>query len=334
MRKLFAGLIAVLMFDSVLAQTADAPVLIPNRADPWVYREAGDSYYFTASVPEFDRIELRHASSVLGLAQAIPQVVWRKKAKGPMSLNIWAPELHRIDGAWYIYFAAGEVDKPFHIRTYVLKNTSASPLQGQWTELGLLQLPWDSFNLDATLFKHQGQQYLVWAQQDKLKSYNSALWIARLKSPTELATQPVLLTEPLLDWERIGYKVNEGPAVLQSHGKVFISYSASATDHHYAMGLLTAPADADLLDPASWHKAAEPVFYSNADLKRFGPGHNSFVLDKNGQHWLMLYHARNYKEIQGNPLADGNRHTRLRQLPISAQGELQFGQQLPDQWDE
>ncbi|MFC4655701.1 family 43 glycosylhydrolase [Rheinheimera marina] len=332
MPKLFAGLIAVLMFGSVLAQAADAPVLILNRADPWVYRESGDSYYFTASVPEFDRIELRHASSVQGLAQATPKVVWRKKAKGPMSLNIWAPELHRINGAWYIYFAAGQVEESFHIRTYVLKNTAANPLQGEWRELGPLQLPWDSFNLDATHFQHNGQHYLVWAQQDKLKSYNSALWIARLKSPTELATVPVLLTEPVLDWERIGYKVNEGPAVLQSHGKVYISYSASATDHNYAMGLLTASADADLLDPSHWHKAAQPVFYSNEQLQRFGPGHNSFVLDESGQHWLMLYHARSYKDIQGNPLADGNRHTRLRQLPISANGELQFGQQLPDRW--
>jgi GH43 family beta-xylosidase len=33
-------------------------------------------------------------------------VVWRKPDSGPMSQLIWAPELHEIDGKWYIYFAA------------------------------------------------------------------------------------------------------------------------------------------------------------------------------------------------------------------------------------
>ena len=333
MWKLVSFLLISLQSFNLLAQdvthTHGEP-LIKNRADPWVYRAAADSYYFTASVPEFDRIELRHSSSIKGLAQAAPKVIWRKKDKGPMSANIWAPELHRIDGSWYIYFAAGKSEEAFHIRTYVLKNSSADPLQGQWQGLGPLNTGWDSFNLDATHFEHQGQHYLVWAQQDKNKSYNSALWIAKMRSATELELPATLLTEPTLDWERLGYKVSEGPAVLIKNGKVWLAYSASATDHRYAMGLLSASADADLLKTESWTKASTPVFYTNDSLKRFGPGHNSFVLAEDGVTYLMLYHARDYKEIQGNPLQDGNRHTRVRPLYWTDKGQLDFAQDKPD----
>ncbi len=34
------------------------PVIL-QRADPWVVRHTDGRYYFTASVPEYDRIELR-----------------------------------------------------------------------------------------------------------------------------------------------------------------------------------------------------------------------------------------------------------------------------------
>lgn len=328
MVKFLSVLLISLFSLDLLAQ--DAPALIKNRADPWAYRAPDNSYYFTASVPEFDRIELRHSTSIAGLATAEPKTIWRKKDKGPMSANIWAPELHHIDGSWYIYFAAGRVDEAFHIRTYVLKNTAADPMQGDWQELGPLNTGWDSFNLDATHFQHQGQHYLVWAQQDKNQSYNSALWIAKMRSATELQLPATLLTEPSLDWERLGYKVNEGPAVLIKHGKVWLTYSASATDHRYAMGLLTASADADLLQSQSWIKQPKPVFYTNENLKRFGPGHNSFVVAEDGVTDLMFYHARDYKDIQGNPLQDGNRHTRVRPLYWTAQGELNFAQDKPD----
>ncbi len=43
----------------------------------------------------------------LPLRDAADGTVWRKPDSGPMQRQlIWAPELHHIDGKWYIYFAA------------------------------------------------------------------------------------------------------------------------------------------------------------------------------------------------------------------------------------
>ena len=78
---------------------------IEQRADPYIIRKDG-WYYFTASAPEFDRIVLRKARTLKELPDAVEKIVWTKHPEGPMSCNIWAPELHFVDGRWYIYFAA------------------------------------------------------------------------------------------------------------------------------------------------------------------------------------------------------------------------------------
>ena len=64
--------------------------------------------------------------------------MWRKHESGPASIYIWAPELHRINGAWYIYFAGAATDfeasgLPTH-RMFVLENTDDDPTSDNWVE--------------------------------------------------------------------------------------------------------------------------------------------------------------------------------------------------------
>ena len=58
---------------------------IMQRADPYIYRHTDGRYYFTASVPAYDRIILRRADSLAGLADAAENTVWRKHESGVMS---------------------------------------------------------------------------------------------------------------------------------------------------------------------------------------------------------------------------------------------------------
>jgi len=308
----------------------DNPIVL-KRADPWLVRDdKSGCYTFIGSSPKFDEIELRQACRLNDLKLAEPKVIWQKRDKGPMSVNIWAPELHQIDGSWYIYFAAGDIEKPFSIRMYALKNDSDDPMQGEWQEMGQVTSHLDSFSLDATSFTHKGKRYMIWAQQNHPATYNSALWLAEMDSPTSIKEPIIAITEPTLDWEVQGYKVNEGAAVITHGDKIFVTYSASATDHRYAMGLLWADVNADLLDPASWHKKAEPVFTTNAELGRFGPGHNSFVKAEDGVTDLMIYHSRDYKELKGTPLTDPNRHARARIITWDKNGFPVFSPELAD----
>ena len=89
---------------------------IEQRADPYVTCEHGGKYYFTASVPSYDRIILRCADCLEDLADAEEKTVWTKHASGDMSFNIWAPEIHYLFGGWYIYFAGSDKDDIWKLR--------------------------------------------------------------------------------------------------------------------------------------------------------------------------------------------------------------------------
>jgi len=304
--------------------------LIEHRADPWCIRHTDGYYFFTATVPEYDRIELRRARTIASLRDADPKVIWHKHDRGPMSYHIWAPEIHHIGGRWYVYFAAGRAEDIWAIRIYVLECAAPDPLTGKWTEKGQLKTNWESFSLDATTFEHGGTRYLVWAQKDPAIRGNTNLCIAQMDSAWSITGSQVMITRPEYDWERAGFWVNEGPAALIRNGRVFISYSASATDHNYCMGLLTADESSNLLDPTSWHKAPMPVLKSSASHSQYGPGHNSFTVAPDGKTDLFFYHARNYKDIQGDPLRNPDRHTRVQRLNWKQDSTLDFGEPVPD----
>lgn len=284
--------------------------LIEQRADPFIHKHSDGYYYFVASHPDYDRILMRRAKTIAGLKETEEKVVWWKHDKGQMSQHIWAPELHYLNGKWNIYFAASRANAIWNIRQYVLENDSANPLEGTWEEKGKLKMNFEEFTLDATQFSHRGENYLVWAQK---KYGDSNLYIAKLKTPWKIEGKQKLIAEPSYSWEKKGFNVNEGPAVIKKGDKLFVSYSASATDSNYAVGLLTAKQDADLLNSDSWSKYENPIFKSSEITEEYGPGHNSFTTDQNDND-ILVYHSRPYKEIEGNPLYDPNRHTRIQRL--------------------
>jgi GH43 family beta-xylosidase len=325
-RRLFLAGAATAAAVPSLARTAKAPrvtnPLVRERADAQVFRHEDGWYYMTGSVPEYDRLVLRRSRTVAGLATAPERVLWRHVASGPLSGFIWAPEMHWIGGRWIMYFAAGPSgggEDVFRIRTHAVACDGADPMTGSWSVLGQLQTPWDSFNLDSTSFVHRGQRYLAWAQREEGIDTNSNLYLAPLATPLTLAARPARLSVPELPWEVQGFKVNEAPALLARHGRLFLTYSASATDARYCMGMLTARDDADIMDPASWSKSPAPVMKTSIEHRIYGPGHNSFTVDERGLD-LLVFHARDYEEIKGDPLFDPNRHTRVQPVRYGPDG--------------
>ena len=54
-----------------------------QRADPYMYRHTDGTYYFTGSVPEYDRIVLRSAKTMEGLKTAAEKILWTRHESGP-----------------------------------------------------------------------------------------------------------------------------------------------------------------------------------------------------------------------------------------------------------
>lgn len=288
--------------------------IVLQRADPWVYRHIDGYYYFTGSVPGYQTIEVRRAKKLDDLENAETMIVWKAHKDDLMSELIWAPEIHYIDGKWYIYFAASDDaivrDARHHHRMFVIECTDESPMTTDWQEKGQMLTAQESFSLDATVFELDSQLYYIWAQLTPTVSGNSNLYISKMKNPWTLEGPELLLSIPEYSWEKIGYSVNEGPAVVVHQKRVIITYSASATDENYVMGLLWADKSDNLLDGYSWHKFTEPIFRSSEKHQLYGPGHNSFTISADRKQDIIIYHARPYNNagIEGDSLDNPDRH--------------------------
>lgn len=302
---------------------------IMQRADPYVYLHTDGYYYFTSSVPAYDQIVLRKSKSLVDLASAEEVTIWEKHETGLMSEHIWAPEIHYLQGKWYIYFAAGEKEDVWAIRPYVLMCEDEDPMTGKWMEKGKMQrsdddaFSFEAFSLDMTVFENKDKLYCVWAEKVSVGKQISNMYIAEMETPYKLKTAQVLITTPDYEWERHGFWVNEGAAVLK-HGKnIYLTYSASETGIHYCLGMLTAREEDDLLDPRSWKKERYPVLKTDRSKGIYGPGHNSFTKGPDGED-IMVYHARVEEEIVGNPLYNPNRHAYFMTVEWDAEGHPQF----------
>lgn len=328
-------LLALLLISSSAAFAAsprfDNP-LLRQRADPHVFLHTDGQYYFTATVPEYDRIEIRRTKELNLLDSAETRVIWRKHASGPMSHHIWAPEIHFIEGRWYIYFTSSPANDIWEIRPHALVNESADPFKGEWKEAGRILTGWESFSLDATTFVHRGKRYFSWVQRGRTpdEGQGTNIYLAEMETPLKIKGKVALLTKPDFEWEKRKYQVNEGPAVLIRNGRIFMTFSASATNSDYCVGLLTADANADLLDPASWKKTLQPVFKTSERTAIYGPGHNSYTTLPDGKTDVFVYHGREYRDIVGHELDDPNRHTRAQLLRWNADGTPDFGEPEAD----
>jgi GH43 family beta-xylosidase len=270
---------------------------IAEGADPCVIKE-GESYLWCMSENNLGvSIWVSDRPNSLGRRH----VIWRAPSEGPVSKQVWAPELVKLDDRFYVYFAASDGQNRNH-RTYVLQSRTADPV-GEYTLHGPLYTG-DSFEtgqdniwaIDMTVLEHGGKRFALWSGWDTADSDRQYLYIAPMNSPIELAGSRIRMcgNDDHL-WERIEEKagtrgLHEAPQVLQRGGRTFVVYSCAASWlPTYKLGLLELTGD-DPLDPSSWKKFPEPVFQSTEQT--FGVGHGSFVRSPDETEWWHVFHAK------------------------------------------
>ena len=255
--------------------------------DPWVTKKDGKYYYCFSDyvggvrvkqIPNLDQIKTTDAVRV-----------WAPPEGTSYSREIWAPELHYIDGDWYIYFAASDGPNEHH-RMFVLKGTSQDPTQ-PFEFVGKLTDESDHWCIDGTTFTYKGERYFVWSGWEGSVDVGQQLYIAHMDSPVSIDGPRVCISRPYLAWERNGLPLEEGPAVLVDEEREVItlvfSASGSWTDD-YCLGRLTLTGDLDPMDEKSWVKYPEPIFRKTDGA--YGPGHCCFVTADDDSLW-MVYHC-------------------------------------------
>jgi GH43 family beta-xylosidase len=303
--------------------------------DPWVIQKDGFFYYMNSTG---SNLTIWKTKNIADLENAEKKVVWTPPATGPYSKELWAPELHFLDGKWYIYFAADEGNNENH-RIYVVENASRDPLEGEWTFKGKLADASDKWAIDATVFEAQGKTFAVWSGWESDRNGVQGIYIARMKNPWTIEGPRVRLSVPDHPWEKVGdfdskgkvlelphVDVNEGPEILEHEGKVFLIYSASGcwTDY-YSLGMLEASKSSDLMNAASWRKSDRPVLWQNPEGSAFGTGHNTFFKSLDGKQDWILYHAN----PQPNQGCGDHRSPRMQPFTWKPDGTPDFGRPIP-----
>lgn len=288
------------------ARTLTNP-LKSSGPDPWVVVHDGWYYYMNSTG---SNLSIWKTQRIEDLANAKKTVVWTPPPGQAYSKELWAPELHWLNGKWYIYFAADAGRNEGH-RIYVVENASPDPTSGTWTLKGKVADATDKWAIDATILEPStatgGKMYLVWSGWDGDTNGTQSIYIAQMKDPWTIEGKRTRISTPEFTWEKVGdldamdgrtiqdlphVDVNEGPEVLEHGGKVFIVYSGSACwTNYYELGMLTASLGSNLLDTASWKKSTEPVFRQDPSGGAFGTGHNGFFTSPDGKENWIIYHA-------------------------------------------
>jgi GH43 family beta-xylosidase len=343
-------LAAVLALAACSGRTATAPRPAPlpactftnpvaEGADPWVVRHAG-AYYLVQSRNR--QIWVYRSAKLTEAAAGRNGVrVWTAPDTGWNQANVWAPELHRIDGRWYIYYAAGRrgpPDAPFiHQRVGVLQSAGDDP-QGAYTDRGMLYTGDDvatgadpKWAIDLTVHRRGGQFYAVWSGWERnttIARTPQHLYAARMANPWTISSNRVKISSPVESWERRvdpvdGLDLQEGPEFLTNGDQTFIIYSTRESWlPAYRLGQLRLRSpDADPMDPASYIKSAGPVFASANGV--IGVGHNGFTTSPDSTEQWMVYHAK----VDTTPGWD--RVIRMQKFDWNPDGSPNFGAPVP-----
>lgn len=322
------GFLMLFAIASCSSQKTFTNPLLPSGADPWsIYKDG--YYYYTHTLG--NKLVIWKTKNIARLKSAKADTVFIPPADQSFSKQLWAPEIHFIQHKWYIYFAADDGKNENH-RLYVLENASKDPMKGKWIFKGKLVDSTDKWAIDASVFQHKGQLYMIWSGWEGNTNGQQDIYISKMKNPWMMEGKRVRLSSPTYEWEQHGdlhdadnpphVYVNEGPEFLSHGDQVFLIYSASGCwTENYSLGMLSANANSNLLDATSWTKHPLPVFTASVENGVYAPGHNSFFKSPDGTEDWILYHA-NSAPGQG---CGKHRSPRAQKFTWNSDGTPDFG---------
>jgi GH43 family beta-xylosidase len=275
-------------------------------------------FYYYSETRNKRHIWIRRSRTIAGIGQDPGVRVWSAPTQGRNSDNVWAPELHLIDGRWFIYYAADNGRNENH-RMWALECTTSDP-RGRYECRGMLAT--SGWAIDGTvLAHHDGRKYFLWSGWPGKKNGQQNIYIAPMKDPVTVSGERVLLASPDQSWERVEMPICEGPQVLKRNGDIFIVYSASGSwTTDYCLGMLHNN-NGDVLNPAAWRKAG-PVFKKTEQV--WGVGHCSFVKSLCQSEDWIIYHSKSSQK----PGWD-DRDVHAKRFEWSSDGLPDFGDPLP-----
>lgn len=282
--------------------------------DPWIIQHQG-VYYTCKAQGAGINVSKSDKMTVINPTQSIWLAPKDNGAVKPWNTShVWAPELHFVDGRWYVYYAAGrpieEHGGSYKMqRTGLLRSKTVDPM-GEYEDLGMMYtgdqyepgiIPTADntcYAIDMGVLWIGSQLYAVWSgTRTKEEGGDQRIYIAKMSNPWTISSNRVMISEPDQPWELVSGKVQEGPAFLQRNGKTFIVYSCNGSwTKDYRLGYLMLEEGMDPMNPINWKKSANAVFYRCDDTVDEdgvnGVGHCSFTKSPDGTEDWIVYHVK------------------------------------------
>lgn len=307
----FLGVVGVI----AVAIPNEEPIDAINGGDPFIVEDGGNTYYTYTTGGGVDIVKIESFDNATEIERKT--VIWA--GENNIAGAIWAPEIHKIGDRWYIIACAGfqkdsvEIGKmPFakefndhddYYRYSFVLESNTEDIFGDYTFKGILA-PDGLNNIDGTYLQKGNKLYYVCSAYRDVA--NQAVYICEMENPYTLKmdengkNNAIQLSEPEYSWEKQGWLVNEGPAVLYNGDNVFVLYSASGfSSGDYCMGMLTLTGD-DIMNTENWKKESKSVYNHDFFKGIYNPGHCSFLYRENGE-IFMVYHANKTKNFEKSP---------------------------------
>lgn len=324
---------------------------IAGIPDPWIIKHNGYYYICKAQGNGINISKSEKLSAITGT-----QTVWECPVDNgdekPWNVaHVWAPELHRIDGRWYIYYTAGRPRSElgyYQQRSGVLRAKTDDPM-GEWEDMGMLYTGGNFedgieptiantyYAIDLTVSRLNNSLYAVWSGGTEGIS-GQYLYIAKMSNPYTISSPRQLISSPEQSWELISAStiINEGPAILKNieKNKFFVVYSCNGSwTKNYRLGyVMLNDTLADPLTKSNWIKSSSTVFYRCDDTSDKngvnGVGHCSFTKSPDDSEDWIVYHVKNRND---NSYSTG-RSTFVQKFGWKEDGTPDFGE--PVGWGE
>ena len=276
-----------------------------DGGDPVIVEDNGSAYYlFTTG----GGVDIRRIAAFDNATTIEQKTVYWAGSDG-IEGEIWAPEIHKIGKKWYIVACAkfredavpkgtmpernsDEPHSDYYRYGFVLESKTED-IFGEY-EFKSRLAPDGLNNIDGTYLQRDGRLYYVCSAYVDVA--HQCICIAEMENPYTFRSDAdgknnaVMISRPQLPWEKVGWWVNEGPAVLYVGDNVHIVYSGSGySSGKYCLGMLTLAGD-DVMKKSSWIKSPLPVMKGGKTSGVYHTGHCSFLYRDNGEVY-MVYHA-------------------------------------------
>jgi len=310
-RRFFAAVLAIVVFltTAALAEPVSPDRLYQNPSpvhsigDPAMIYADGAYWMFSTSAPNgyvawksYDLVEWLHK----GMA-------FRPDMRnGWCNGSFWAPEVHEVNGAYYLFYSATWRDHD----TMRIGVARAEEPGGPYVDLKnepLFDLGYAA--IDASLFiDHDGTPYLYFSRDCSENVvdgiHTSQIYVVELTADfMEIVGEPQLLLTPDQAWEYAPgdtYRWNEGPFVVENEGKYWLFYSANYfQSREYGVGAAVSDSPMGPFVKLENNPIMQWVEDGEGNTLVSGPGHNFYF--RMGEELFTSYHSHYHPQF---PSAD------------------------------